>query len=111
MRGLPTQVPLAGEERWLGAFLGFERVRSDPRTDVQLAAEVSDATSPSTLSCGRARQHRDRHQGALVADELLVCDVHRTNVQMTILGPDMDTSGRQAFFFAEAEAVEIASGL
>ena len=31
--GLPTEVPVEGEERWLGVFLRFDRLLSDPRTD------------------------------------------------------------------------------
>ena len=31
--GIPTEVPSAGQERWLGIFLKFDRLLSDPRTD------------------------------------------------------------------------------
>jgi len=29
--GIPTEVPVAGQERWLGLFLRFDRLLSDPR--------------------------------------------------------------------------------
>src|SRR5690606_18471601 len=31
--GIPTDVPSADQERWLGVFLRFERLLADPRTD------------------------------------------------------------------------------
>lgn len=46
----------------------------------------------------------------LQPDELLICDVRRGNGQTQVLAPDIDTSRRQAFIFAQGDAVQIVSG-
>lgn len=111
--GLPTQVPLAGQERWLGVFLRFDRLLSDPRTDgnSQQVFFRRDESFEIVVRQGATAPVGAADKVPLVADELLVCDVHRTNGQAQIFAPDIDSSRRQAFIFAEAEAVEIVSGL
>jgi hypothetical protein len=111
--GIPTDVSSSSNERWLGVFLKFDRLFSDPRTDgnsqqvlfrrdesfqvvVRQAAEGSIGAAPKV---------------PLVEDELLVCDVLRRAGQTQILDADIDTARRQAFVFAQGDAVEIVSGL
>ena len=111
--GLPTEVPVAGQERWLGVFLRFERLLSDPRTDgnSQQVFFRRDESFEVVVRQGATAAIGAAAKVPLEADELLVCDVHRTNGQGQILAPDIDTSRRQAFIFAQGDAVEIVSGL
>ena len=111
--GLPTEVPVAGQERWLGVFLRFDRLLSDPRTDgnSQQVFFRRDESFEIVVRQGPTAALGAAPKVPLEDDELLVCDVHRTNGQGQILAPDIDTSRRQSFIFAEAEAVEIVSGL
>ena len=111
--GLPTEVPVAGEERWLGVFLRFDRLLSDPRTDgnSQQVFFRRDESFEIVVRQGATAAIGAAAKVSLDADELLVCDVHRTNDQTQILAPDIDLSRRQAFIFAQGDAVEIVSGL
>ncbi|PIE65592.1 MAG: hypothetical protein CSA24_02415 [Deltaproteobacteria bacterium] len=111
--GLPTEVPVVGQERWLGVFLRFDRLLSDPRTDgnSQQVFFRRDESFEIVVRQGPTAALGAAPKVPLKDDELLVCDVHRTNGQGQILAPDIDTSRRQSFIFAEAEAVEIVSGL
>jgi hypothetical protein len=110
--GIPTDVATVGNERWLGIFLRFKRLLSDPRTDgnsqqvffrrdesfelvVRQAAEGAIGVAP---------------KAALQADELLLCDVRRRPGQTQILGSDLDSSRRQAFIFAQGSSVSVVSG-
>ena len=110
--GLPTEVPTAGEERWLGVFLRFDRLLSDPRTDGN-SREVlfrRDESFELSVQQGPAAPAGAAPRVALRPDELLVCEVLRRNGQSQILAPDIDTSRRQAFVFATAAAVEVPTG-
>ncbi|GMV43549.1 MAG: hypothetical protein AMXMBFR64_52650 [Myxococcales bacterium] len=111
--GIPTSLPVAGQERWLGVFLRFERLLSDPRTDgnSQQVFLRRDESFEIVVRQGAPAAIGAAVKVPLVADELLVCDVRRTNGQAQILAPDIDTSRRQAFIFAQGDAVEIVSGL
>ena len=111
--GIPTEVPVAGQERWLGVFLRFDRLLSDPRTDgnSQQVFFRRDESFEIVVRQGAAAAIGAAAKVPLEADELLVCDVRRTHGQAQILAPDIDTSRRQAFIFAQGDAVEIASGL
>ena len=111
--GIPTDVATAGHERWLGVFLRFGRLLSDPRTDgnsqqvyfrrdesfelvVRQAAEGPNGAAPKV---------------AIQADEILVCDVLRRPGQSQIIGSDIDTVRRQAFIFAQGTSVGVQTGL
>ena len=111
--GIPTEVSSSGNERWLGVFLRFDRLLSDPRTDGN-SQQVFFRRDESFEIV--VRQAAEGPIGAapkvpLVEDELLVCDVLRRAGQTQILNADIDTSRRQAFIFAQGDAVEIISGL
>ncbi len=111
--GIPTSVPVAGQERWLGVFLRFERLLSDPRTDgnSQQVFFRRDESFEIVVRQGAPAAIGAAVKVPLVADELLVCDIRRANGQVQILAPAIDTSRRQAFIFAQGDAVEIVSGL
>ena len=111
--GIPTEVPVAGQERWLGVFLRFDRLLSDPRTDgnSQQVFFRRDESFEIVVRQGAAAAIGAAAKVPLEADELLVCDVRRQSGQAQILAPDIDTSRRQAFIFAQGDAVEIVSGL
>ena len=49
--GIPTEVPVAGQERWIGVFLRFDRLLSDPRTDGNSSG--GDRPPSNKLSTGR----------------------------------------------------------
>ncbi|HJL14129.1 MAG TPA: hypothetical protein RMH99_00665 [Sandaracinaceae bacterium LLY-WYZ-13_1] len=110
--GLPTEVPTAGEERWLGVFLRFERQLSDPRTDGN-SREVffrRDEAFELVVRQGPAAAAGSASRVALQPDELLVCEVLRRNGQTQILATDIATSRREAFVFASGDAVEVLTG-
>lgn len=111
--GLPTEVPLAGQERWLGGFVRFERLLSDPRTDGNSKQVFfrRDESFEILVRQGATALIGAASNVPLQPDELLICDVHRTKGQAQILAPDIDLSRRQAFIFAAGDAVEIVSGL
>ncbi|MDJ0766542.1 MAG: hypothetical protein QNJ97_26445 [Myxococcota bacterium] len=111
--GIPTQVSTAGNERWLGVFLRFDRLLSDPRTDGN-SQQVYFRRDESFQI--RVRQSPEGPIGSaprvpLVEDELLICDIRRIAGQTQLLEVDIDTSRRQAFIFARGDAVEVASAL
>ncbi|MFH0900563.1 MAG: hypothetical protein V2A73_08030, partial [Pseudomonadota bacterium] len=111
--GIPTGVTVAGKERWLGVFLRFDRLLSDPRTDGNSQQVFFREDESFELV---VRQSPEGSIGAalkvsLQDDELLVCDVLRRSGQTQILAGDIDSSRRQAFVFASGSAVEVLSGL
>ena len=109
--GLPTEVPVAGQERWLGVFVRFDRLLSDPRTDgnSQQVFFRRDESFEIVVRQGAPAAAGTASKVSLQPDELLVCDVLRSNGQTQILAPDIDTARRQAFIFAEGDAVQINS--
>ena len=111
--GIPTEVPVAGQERWLGLFLRFDRLLSDPRTDgnSQQVFFRRDESFEIVVRQGPLGAVGAASKVPLDPDELLICDVLRSNGQTQILAPDIDVSRRQAFIFAQGDAVEIVSGL
>lgn len=111
--GIPTDVSSAGNERWLGVFLRFRRLLSDPRTDGNSqqiffrrdeSFELVVRQAPEGPSGGAPRV-------ALQADELLICEVRRRPGQTQIVESDLDLSRRQAFVFAQGGSVAVESGL
>jgi len=111
--GIPTEVPVAGQERWLGVFLRFERLLSDPRTDgnSQQVFFRRDESFEVVVRQGPLGPVGGASKVPLMPDELLICDVLRKNAQTQILAPDINVSRRQAFIFAQGDAVEIVSGV
>jgi len=113
LTGIPTEVPVAGQERWLGLFLRFDRLLSDPRTDgnSQQVFFRRDESFEVVVRQGPLGPVGGASKVPLMPDELLVCDVLRKNAQTQILAPDSDVTRRQAFIFAQGDAVEIVSGV
>jgi len=111
--GIPTEVSSSGNERWLAVFLKFERLLSDPRTDgnSQQVFFRRDESFEIVVRQGAEGTIGAATKVPLVEGELLVCDVLRQAGQTQILNADIDTSRRQAFIFAQGDAVEIVSGL
>lgn len=110
--GIPTEVPLPGQERWLGVFLKFDRLLSDPRTDgnSQDVYFRRDESFAFVVRQGPPAPVGAATKVPLVAGELLLCDVRRQNGQLQIQNADIDVARRQAFVFAQADSVEIVSG-
>lgn len=111
-QGIPTEVLQAGQERWLGVFLRFARLLSDPRTDgnSQELFFRHDESFELVVRQGAAAPAGTAHKVALEPDELLVCDVRRVFGQDQILAEHIDTARRQAFVFAAAEHVGVEAG-
>jgi hypothetical protein len=107
--GIPTEVPLEGEERWLGIFLKFDRLLSDPRTDgnSQQVYFRRDESFQIIVRQAPPGPIGSASKVALQPDELLVCDVRREHGPRQILAEHIDTSRRQAFIFARAETVQV----
>ena len=107
--GIPTEVTQPGNERWLGVFLRFDRLYSDPRTDghsqqVQFRADESYRfvvrQAPEAVAGSAPKV-------ALQDDEILVCDVRRAHGSTQILDADIDTSRRQAWVFVDGDHIEV----
>jgi len=111
--GIPTEVTVAGKERWLGVFLKFDRLLSDPRTDgnSQQVYFRRDETFELVVRQGPEGNVGTAPKVPLQEDELLVCDVLRRHGQTQIVVRDIDSTRRQAFIFATGDAVQIVSGL
>jgi hypothetical protein len=113
LTGIPTEVPLAGQERWVGVFLRFKRLKSDPRTDgnSQQVFFRQDESFELVVRQAPAGPINASLRPALVDDELLLCDVKRKPGQTQILTADIDVTRRQMFLFAQGNAVATVSGL
>jgi hypothetical protein len=111
--GIPTDVSTVGQERWVGVFLRFHRLLSDPRTDgnSQQVFFRRDESFEVVVRQGPQAASGSAPKVPLVDDELLLCDVRRTAGQTQVLSIDIDVSRRQAFLFAQGTAVGVAAGL
>jgi hypothetical protein len=110
--GIPTDVATVGHERWLGIFLRFKRLLSDPRTDGNSQQVFFRRDESFELVVRQAPEGAIgvAPKPALQADELLLCDVRRRPGQTQILVADLDTSRRQAFIFAQGSSVSVVTG-
>ncbi len=111
--GIPTDVSTVGQERWVGVFLRFHRLLSDPRTDgnSQQVFFRHDESFEIVVRQGPQASVGSAPKVALVDDELLLCDVRRSAGQTQILNADIDASRRQAFVFAQGASVGVTAGL
>jgi hypothetical protein len=110
--GIPTSVATPSNERWLALFLRFDRQLSDPRTDGN-AQQVYFRRDESFEIVVRQAPEGALGADAKVAlqqDELLICDLRLVHGQGQILDADIDLGRRQAFIFAEGDAVAVESG-
>ena len=110
--GIPTDVATAGNERWLGIFLRFKRLLSDPRTDGNSQQVFFRRDESFELVVRQAPEGviGVAPKAGLQADELLVCDVRRRAGQTQILAGDINVSRRQAFIFAQGTSVAVTTG-
>ena len=111
--GIPTAVATPGNERWLALFLRFDRQLSDPRTDGN-AQQVYFRRDESFEIVVRQAPEGPAGAGIKVAlqqDELLICDLRLVHNQSQILDADIDLGRRQAFIFAQGDAVAIDSAI
>ncbi len=113
LSGIPTDVSSAGNVRWLGVFLRFRRLLSDPRTDGNSQQIYFRRDESFELVVRQAAEGPSgtASRVALQADELLVCDVLRRPGQTQIIASDINTTRRQAFVFAQGTAVGVQTGL
>ncbi len=111
--GVPTDVKGQGNERALGVFLQFSRQLSDPRTDgnSQQVYFRRDESFQFVVKQGVEAPAGTSVPVPLDDASLLVCDVKRVFGRAQILAGDIDTSRRQAFIFARADAVQVQPGL
>ena len=111
--GIPTDVSVATQERWLGVFLRFKRLLSDPRTDgnSQQVFFRRDESFEIVVRQGPQAPINSAPKVALIEDELLICDVLRRAGQTQIQASDISISRRQSFVFAKGNAVEVQCAL
>jgi hypothetical protein len=111
--GIPTDVSTNTHERWLGVFIRFKWLLSDPRTDgnSQQVFFRRDESFELVVRQGPQAAIGSAPKVPLVDDELLVCDVNRRAGQLQILNADISVARRQAFVFAHGDAVQVLSGL
>jgi hypothetical protein len=109
--GIPTEISTAGQERWLGVFLKFDRLLSDPRTDgnSQLVSFRHDESFQLLVRQGPQGPTGAAPKVPLEDDAILLCDVRRRAGQTQIRNTDLDLSRRQAFVFVKAGAVTVAT--
>jgi hypothetical protein len=112
LTGTPTVVVAPQAERWLSVFLRFARLLSEPRTDGnnQTVYLRRDEAVEVVVRQGPAAATGQATRPNLEPDELLLCDVRRTVGQTQIVATDLDTSRREVFVFAAADAVSTVSG-
>ncbi|AKQ68183.1 hypothetical protein A176_005095 [Myxococcus hansupus] len=112
LSGIPTDVSTSGSERWLGIFLRFTRLMSEPRTDGNSQQVYFRRDESFELVVRQAPEGLvgQAPKPAIQPDELLLCDVRRRPGQTQILAADLDTSRRQAFIFARGTSVAVESG-
>ncbi|SDF37047.1 hypothetical protein [Myxococcus virescens] len=112
LSGIPTDVSTSGSERWVGIFLRFTRLLSEPRTDGNSQQVYFRRDESFELVVRQAPEGPvgQAPKPALQPDELLLCDVRRRPGQTQILAADLDTSRRQAFIFARGTSVAVESG-
>ncbi|QVW70577.1 hypothetical protein [Myxococcus xanthus] len=110
--GIPTDVSTSGSERWVGIFLRFTRLLSEPRTDGNSQQVYFRRDESFELVVRQAPEGPvgQAPKPALQPDELLLCDVRRRPGQTQILAADLDTSRRQAFIFARGDSVAVEGG-
>jgi hypothetical protein len=112
VNGLPTEVVQAGQERWIGVYLRFARLMSDPRTDGngQVVFWRRDEHFELVVRQGTAAPSGQAQRPPLAADELLLADIKRKFGQTAISAGDIDTARRQVFILAPAENISVVSG-
>ncbi|WP_426747448.1 hypothetical protein VZQ01_08225 [Myxococcus faecalis] len=112
LSGIPTDVSTSGSERWVGIFLRFIRLLSEPRTDGNSQQVYFRRDESFELVVRQAPEGPvgQAPKPTLQPDELLLCDVRRRPGQTQILAADLDTSRRQAFIFARGTSVAVESG-
>jgi hypothetical protein len=110
--GIPTAVASPGNERWLAVFLRFTRQLSDSRTDGN-AQQVYFRRDESYELVVRQAPEGPVGAATRVAmqpDELLVCDIRLAHGQTQLLNTHIDLARRQAFIFAQGDAVAVQGG-
>jgi hypothetical protein len=110
--GIPTEISTAGQERWLGIFLKFDRLLSDPRTDGN-SQEVffrHDESFQLIVRQGPQAPTGTAPRVALEENGILLCDVARRAGQTQIRNVDIDLGRRQAFVFVQGSAVKVEPG-
>ena len=113
LAGIPTDVASSGNERWVGVFLRFKRLLSDPRTDgnSQQVFFRRDESFDIVVRQAPEGPAGSAPKPALPADEILVCDVRRRPGQTQIIATDISTVRRQAFIFAQGTTIGVQAGL
>ena len=111
--GIPTEVRTSTNERWLGVFLKFDRLLSEPRTDGHSSRVFFRRDESFALVVRQAPEGAigSAPRVPLEDDELLVCDVRRRAGATQIAATDIDLTRRQAFVLAEATAVGVVAAL
>lgn len=105
--GAPTEVTVAGNERWVSVFLRFARVEYDPRTDgnSQVIHFRRDEAADVVVVQGPEGPLGSAPRPPIDVDMVLVCDVRRRPGQTAIVAGDIDTSRRQSFVLSAADAI------
>jgi hypothetical protein len=111
--GISTEVLTAGNERWLGVFMRFDRLLSDERTDgnSQRIFFRQDESFDILVRQAAEAPAGTAQRVPLEDDEILVCDVRRVFAIDRILSEHIDLSRRQALVFARGDGVGIEPGL
>jgi hypothetical protein len=112
VNNLPTQVPQAGQERWVGIYIRFSRLLSEPRTDGngQVVYWKRDESFEVVVRQAAAAVIGQAQRPPLEPEELLVADVNRRFNQTQIVAADIKTDRRQVFIFSPADNVSVEAG-
>ncbi len=111
--GVPTEVVVPGQERWLSVFLRFIRVEHDPRTDgnSQQVNFRQDEGAEVVVRQGAEGPAGGAGRPPLDPTAVLICDVRRTPGQTQIVAGDIETTRRQDVVIAAASAIAAQPGL
>src|SRR5690606_25640285 len=110
--GIPTAVASPGNERWLAVFLRFARQLSDPRTDGNAQQVYFRRDESYELVVRQAPEGPvpSAPRAARAPGELVVGDIRLAHGQTQLLNAHIDLARRQAFIFAQGDAVAVQSG-
>lgn len=110
-QGIPTKVLVDGQARWLGVFLRFDRLNSDPRIDGNSAPLYFRQDESFKLIVRQGAAAAAPTKVPLAPDELLICDIYLKAGITQITRTYIDSSRRQAFVFGHAESIRVDSSL
>lgn len=107
-----TTVAVPGNEKWLSIFAYFDRTLSDPRIDGNSATVYFEEAETARFKVVQGSEAiiATAVKPSLIADHVLLADVHLINGQTQIFNSDISAARRQLFFNLAGTPYSIAQG-